>query len=35
MDLDRVPGGFAGRVGDVRITAPTLEREGLRLRDLR
>jgi hypothetical protein len=35
MDLDRVPGGFAGRVGDVRITADELEREGLQLQDLR
>src|SRR5262245_30796659 len=35
MDLDRVPGGFAGRVGDVHITADELEREGLLLQDLR
>jgi hypothetical protein len=34
MDLDRVPGGLAGRVGDVHITADQLERDGLVLQDL-
>jgi len=34
MDLDRVPGGLAGHVGDVLITAPRIEREGIELVDL-
>jgi hypothetical protein len=35
MELDRFPGGFAGRVGDVEITAERLERQGLEFEDLR
>jgi hypothetical protein len=34
MDLDRVPGGLAGRVGDVLVTAPRIERQGIELVDL-
>ena len=35
MDLDRVPGGLAGQVGDVRITRADARARGPRLRDLR
>jgi hypothetical protein len=35
MDLNRVPGIFGGRVGDVHVTAPRVRRQGIELVDLR